>query len=482
MLGRAMAKRLSSSETITVPRARRDGVIAVVALLLAVLTAYANSFSVPFLFDDWFTILHNPKLRQLWPIWDAFSPPEFSGVGGRPVANLSFVLNYAISGESVRGFHAGNLVVHFAAGLALFGLVRRTLKKIERKRALTGEENARATAASYVALLVAALWTLQPLQTQSVTYVSQRTESLMGLFYFLTLYAFARATEPSAWRGWFVVSVASCFAGMATKEGMATAPVMVLLYDWVFVTGSIRAAWQQRWKIFAAFAASWVLLAMLTRGLSGRGVGFGHGMSPWDYLLIEFRAIVRYFALSIWPSPLVFDYGVDLAASAGVVLLCAVLVTAFGLVSVIALVRWPPWGFLGVWFWLTLAPTSSVVPLPLQPISENRVYVSSAAVIVALVLAVHASAGRRGVRILAGAAGAFVGLTALRTVITAAKFPSGSTPSLSSRPARGRTAISARRCSRPAASRRRRRSRSSPCNCGRITRRRTAISPRCWAS
>src|SRR5687768_2430507 len=82
-------------------------------LAVAVVLAYANSFSVPLLFDDWVTIQHNPRLRQLWPIWAAFDPPGYSGVGGRPIANVSFVLNYALTGESVRGFHAGNLLIHF---------------------------------------------------------------------------------------------------------------------------------------------------------------------------------------------------------------------------------------------------------------------------------------------------------------------------------------------------------------------------------
>lgn len=382
---------------------RRFALIAAAVIAAAAALAYANSFSVPLLFDDWVTLLKNPKLRDPWPIWEALRPPEHTGVGGRPIANLSFVLNYAVTGDAVPGFHAVNLAIHIAAGLALFGLARRTLLRI-----------GWAAASGKLALAIAAWWTLQPLQTQSVTYVSQRTESLMGLFYFVTLYCYARATEAGAGRRWAVFSVASCFAGVATKEGMATAPLMALLYDWAFAAGSPRAAWRLRWRLLLSLAASWLLLAALTSGLHGRGVGFGHGMTPWAYLLIECRAIVRYFVLSLWPWPLVFDYGVDLAASGVVTALAVVAVAALGGASVAAWFRRPAWGFLGAWFLVTLAPTSSVVPLPLQPISENRAYVPSAAVIAAALVAAHACTGGRGWRAYAAAAAALAGLAALR--------------------------------------------------------------------
>ncbi|MGH7944728.1 MAG: hypothetical protein ACREH8_16180, partial [Opitutaceae bacterium] len=301
----------------------RRGVLLSAAFLgVAAMLAYANSFTVPLLFDDGVTILHNPRLRQLWPIWSALNPPESTGVGGRPIANLSFVLNYAVSGDSVPGFHAVNLAIHFLAGLTLFAIVRRTLllpQWSERLRRSAGG----------VALAAAALWMLHPVQTQSVTYVSQRTESLMGLFYFLTLHAFIRAVTSGGSRRWYVVAVASCFAGMGTKEGMVTVPVIIFLYDYAFLSRSFGAAWRARWRLHLGLASSWIMLAILMSGLRGRGVGFGLGMSWWSYLLIEFKAIMHYLSLSFWPAPLVFDYGVDLGrpglmdalAAAGVVML-----------------------------------------------------------------------------------------------------------------------------------------------------------------
>lgn len=386
---------------------RRSALLAGAVLLVATLIAYANSFSVPLIFDDWVTILHNPNIRKLWPIWSAFVPSEYSGVGGRPVANFAFVLNYALTGDSMPGFHAVNLAIHFCAGLALFGVARRTLARIAWSN--RGEFDA-----TLVGLTIAVFWTLHPVQTQSVTYVSQRTEVLMGCFYFLTFYGFVRATEPGATWRWHILAVTACLAGMATKEGMVTAPVMLFLYDYVFVAGSIRAAWHQRWRVYLALVATWIVLPLLMGGLRGRGVGFGLGMDVPSYLLIECNAILRYLGLGLWPWPLVFDYGIDLGGIGAVRMLSALAVCGIGVGTLWALWRRPALGFLGAWFLITLAPTSSIVPIPLQPISENRVYVPLAAVATALALWVHSSAGSRKGTIAVAIAVAFAALTFAR--------------------------------------------------------------------
>ena len=172
------------------------------------------------------------------------------------------------------------------------------------------------------ALAAAALWALHPLQTESVTCIAQRTESLCGLFYLLTLYAFARATllavQPApGWSAltptrWLVLSVLSCLLGMATKEVMVTAPVLVFLFDRTFVARSFAAAWRARRSYYVALAATWLgLLALLFLGSGARGAsaGFGLGVTGWTYLLKQGEAVLLYLRLAVWPYPLVLDYG-----------------------------------------------------------------------------------------------------------------------------------------------------------------------------
>lgn len=369
---------------------------AVGAIVLGALAAYSNTFSAPFVFDDQPSIVANPSIKNLWPPTCPLSPPSGNGltVSGRPLVNLSLALNYAASGTEVWSYHLFNLLVHAAAGLVLFGLARRTLE-----RGLALPETLRKQALPTAAAL-ALLWTLHPLQTEAVTYTVQRAESLMGLFYLLTLYCFVRATAPDGRSGlWSGAAVVSCLAGMACKEVMATAPLLVLLYDRTFVAGTFSRAVRDRRNLYVSLAATWLLLAYLVYSTGGdRGGTFNYAPAAFrDYWLTQFGALTRYLRLSFWPHPLVFEYGVSrpaLAEAAPLFALCALLASA----SLWALFRKPALGFCGAAFFLLLAPTS-VVPGVMQTIVEHRMYLPLAAVLAPAVCGLVLRAGRRGAAI-----------------------------------------------------------------------------------
>lgn len=82
---------------------------------------YLNSLSGAFLLDDERSILENQRIHQVWPVGDLLAHSR------RPLVNLSFAINYAISGVEEWSYHAFNLLIHLLAGLVLFGVVRRTL-------------------------------------------------------------------------------------------------------------------------------------------------------------------------------------------------------------------------------------------------------------------------------------------------------------------------------------------------------------------
>ena len=288
--------------------------LAVLLVAGAGIAAYHNTFSVPFLFDDYDAVVANPSIRHLGS-WAIFQPPAGgTGVSGRPLVNASLALNFALGGLDVRGYHVLNLACHILAALTLLGVVRRTLTGLcpawTAGRALAG------------ALAVAVIWEVHPLQTESVTCIVQRNEVMMGLFYLLTLYLFIRYTEQDRLR-WALLSVAACLAGMATKEVMVTAPFLVLLYDCTFVAGTPMEAWRRRRKYYLGLAATWLLLALLVLrqgGARGAAAGFGLGVSPSTYALTQCRAITHYLGLAFWPHPLVLDYGTPLVRGAGEVL------------------------------------------------------------------------------------------------------------------------------------------------------------------
>ena len=369
-------------------------------LLITALAAYHNSFRVPLLLDDDLAITHNATIRHLWPVSEVLSPPPNSGPSGRPLFNLSLAINYAISGTETWSYHAFNLLIHALNGLVLFGIVRRILA---RRKTL-------ANSASLLAFATALLWTLHPLQTEAVTYLSERAETLMGLFYLLTVYGFVRfaegrsafapsngaAADKKAGRGrWGILSVVACFFGMATKEVMITAPAIVFLCDSLFFAGSAAKAWRSRPAYYGGLAGSWLLLGGLMLLMGKHSVGFHQGVSAWEYALTECQAVVHYLELAVWPSPLVFDYGPLLVSSPGKVL-PDIFLLAVALVGTVVLCRRSPaLGFLGICFFVILAPTSSVVPVALQPIAENRMYLPLAALVVGFVLATDRVLGTR---------------------------------------------------------------------------------------
>ena len=369
------------------------------ALVLAILAAYANSLSGPFVYDDQPSIALNSTIRSLWPPWDALTPPAGGiTVSGRPVLNLSFALDYAVGGLAVRSYHLTNLAIHALAALALFGIVRRTLSL----PSLRGMP-ASASAALPLAFATALLWALHPLQTESVTYLVQRAESLMGLFYFLTLYSCIRALEPGSAPCWPIPAIAACALGMATKENMVSAPLIALLYDRTFVAGSFAAAWRRHRGLYVGLAATWLLLAALivANGTDRAGsMGLTVSNSWWGYVLIQVPALARYLSLSFWPQSLVFDYGPVPVGSFGHAVLEAVAAIALVAATLLALWRRPMAGFLGGWFFAILAPTF-VIPAKIQQIAEHRMYLPLAAIVVAVVLvARHLAGWRRTVAVL----------------------------------------------------------------------------------
>ncbi len=387
-------------------------------LVVAVALAYANSLNAPFLFDDAGAVTDNPTIRSLASL-DVLRPPvDGSTTTGRPLVNLSFALNYALSGERVWSYHATNIALHAVAALLLFGLIRRTLSAVSSQLSAFNSAG--------LALAAASLWALHPLQTESVVCIAQRTEILCGVFFLFTLYAFARAAgmgghvPVSAFRRrrWLTLSVTSCLLGMASKEVMVTAPVVVLLYDRTFVAGTFAAAWRARRGYYGVLAATWLLLALLVAqsgGARGVAAGFDLGVSSWAYLLKQCEALVLYLRLAVWPHPLVLDYGTAVVRSVAEVWWQGLIVVALLLGTAWALVRQPVAGFIGACFFLILAPSSSFVPLVTQTIAEHRMYLPLAVLVTGFTVAVWRNF-RRGVFGLLGSLAMICGVvTVLRT-------------------------------------------------------------------
>jgi Flp pilus assembly protein TadD len=174
---------------------------------------------------------------------------------------------------------------------------------------------------------------------------------------------------------------------MACKESMVVAPLVVVLFEAIFVFGSIGTAMSQRWKFYFCLAATWIVLAVLIwTGPRANSAGFSTSVGPWSYLLNQPRMIARYLWLSIWPSGLVLDYGITRPTSLSAEWPYVVAVGALVIGALVSVRLRPVVGFLAVSFFVLLAPTSSVVPIATEVGAERRMYLPLASVVIGAVL------------------------------------------------------------------------------------------------
>jgi len=360
----------------------RPYLAATVVIVAGVLT-YANALSTPPLFDDFATIVRNPQITDLGNLRAVLLPEMHGPLSGRPIVSLSLALNYAASGPDIRAFHATNLALHLACALLLFGIVRRTLEHSSASGAFPWRP-------VNTALAVALIWTLHPLNSEVVNYTTQRSESLMAACYLLAVYGAARSLERGASRHWAGVTLAAVVIGVGCKETIATAPIVIALYDRAFAFDSFAAAWRSRWRVYAGLATTWVLLGTLV-AVNGQSFSAGFSsahVSALDYFLNQPQMLTQYLWLTVWPQSLVLYYGWPRALALADVWPYVAFITALFVLTLLALRHRPRIGVLGAAAFLTLGPTSSFIPIATEVGAERRMYLALAALLVLAVTGV----------------------------------------------------------------------------------------------
>jgi len=263
--------------------------------MLLVFTIYSNTLSAPFYFDDEANIIRNPHIRFTQITLDRLIKAGVESLlSNRPVANISFGLNNYFGGYHVLGYHLVNLVIHMITGLLLYLLVKTTLQlswgtdrdaSILKIPAVGAEplQRWRSPDPSWVSFWAAALWLVHPVQTQSVTYIVQRMNSMAAMFCVLSflLYARGRASQKRQFYHprrlsahpyvLFAASLISALLAFGSKETAATLPVLIFLYELYF---------------FQDLSWSWVTRNYLYVGivlvLVGITAAVYLGDHPWD--------------------------------------------------------------------------------------------------------------------------------------------------------------------------------------------------------
>ncbi len=350
--------------------------LAPVLIVLAIIYAYSNALQGPFVFDDEISIPLNPNIRTLWPIWVPMFPAGNLGIAGRPLVSISYAINFAIDGLNPRGYHAGNIVLHALSALVLYGLIRRAMKRVGYAHA------------DGIALCTALIWAVHPLLTDTVTYIINRTEGLACLFMLLTLCAFERSIDSHRPRAWHAAAILASLAGVASKEMAAMIGPIVLMYDGLIVSRSWKDVWTNRKWFYPFFLLDWVLVAALLNTVIGAAKLGGVGrITPWRYLLMQSQVILMYLKLCFWPTPLVISY-VDWKAPESLLQVWPEMLIVGALVglTIFLAIRRNSLAFMGAVVFLTLAPTSSILPLPSEPAAERRMYLPLAGVVLVVIV------------------------------------------------------------------------------------------------
>ena len=357
---------------------------------------YSSTFEAPFVFDDPTNIINNPLIRS----FDYFLssgkvqklPADFVGPGlrlafeTRPVGFLTFALNYRLNGLDVWGYHLFNILIHIVNSVLVFGLVMVTFKT----PSIRGKDGLKGHHAQAVAFLTGLFFAVHPVQTQAVTYISQRFASLAALFYLGSLlsYAGSRLSEGKKTKLLlYVASLSGAVLAIFTKEISFTLPVVLALYEFVFFEGTSR----RRAALLLPFFSTMLVipLKLVSGGLhdSMRLLAASEGVSRWDYLFTEFRVIVTYIRLLFFPvgQNLDYDYPVYHSLFQLPVLLSFLFLSGLFILSVHLLgrsnqksdkpgLKLVSFGVL--WFFITLSVESSIIPIG-DLIFEHRLYLPS---------------------------------------------------------------------------------------------------------
>jgi tetratricopeptide (TPR) repeat protein len=351
--------------------------------LVLVFLIYSNTFDAGWHFDDRHSIVDNAKIHiselSLASISQAIQHPDSDRLW-RPLAYLSFALNWYFGQDEVFGYHLTNILIHFLTALILY----HTLLLLFRSPVLQDTSAADAHVTSF---LTSILWAVHPIQTQAVTYIVQRMTLLAALFYLsaVFLYLRGRLVDQSRVRYLYFISCGVCWLlALSAKENAILLPLGLLLVDGLFFR-NLNASNNWKWY-FAIF-----LVAVLAIGILG---GFYIGSNPLsllagyndrfftlsERLMTQPRVLIFYLSQIFFPHPARLSIEHDFAVSTSLLdpwtTLPAILIL-LGLIiaAVVKRSHWTLLSFSILFFFMNHAIESSVVPLEL--VFEHRNYLPS---------------------------------------------------------------------------------------------------------
>ncbi len=380
----------NTPEKRTLYSTTRTKVYMVLFLAFVVFVLYSNSLESPFIFDDLHNILDNPHIHLTELSLEGLISAGFQSPSNRPVANISFALNYYFHEYNIMGYHLVNVLIHITTGILLYFFVKFTLNMPSFRF--------ESRLYHWIPFFTALIWLVHPIQTQSVTYIVQRMNSMAAMFYVLSLLLYVTARRTSAKRKkWFLFSgcIISALLALGSKEIAATLPLMIFLYEWYFFQ-DLSKTWLKNHRSFLISVMILVLfVAFLFLGPHPvEKIVSSYNLRDFDLtqrVLTQFRVMIFYLSLLIFPHPTRLNVEHDFPLSHSLfdplttIFSMGIVMGLFGLSLFIAK-KQRILSFCILWFLGNLVIESSVIPLEI--VFEHRLYLPSMLIILVTVTAV----------------------------------------------------------------------------------------------
>lgn len=378
-----------------------------IPLVFAVIgfTFYSNAIYGPFIFDDEMYIIYNDQIQNISNLLKDFS-------GTRYIGYLSFAINYYFGGLNTFGYHLVNIIIHIINAILVYILIE---AMGYRQEAIGKPAHSPVT----IAFVVSLIFLVHPIQTQAVSYITQRLASLATFFYLLSLVLYVKTRETGNGQGaignsnpspiahspvpiaYYILSILSAILAMKTKEISFTLPFIILLYEFTFFRNTGLKTLSRFFYLLPFFLTLPIIPLTLIwpKGVNTLTAGIDAGemireqqlidignISAYNYFITQFRVIVTYIRLMVFPVNQTFDYDYPLSLS---IFESATFISFIFLLIIFSSAVYLYFrsrrthhahglliSFGILWFFVTLSVESSVIPIK-DVIFEHRLYLPS---------------------------------------------------------------------------------------------------------
>lgn len=345
-----------------------------VVIALAALIVFFNTFQNDFAFDDESVIQNNESITNLSNI-----PSFFTGDNGfhkvigkyyRPIVSISYTIDYALYGLSPKGFHVTNVLIHLIASLLLFRIFTLLFAKSKY--------------CNIISLLITLVFVVHPIHTESVSWISGRTDSIATLFFFAAFLYYIKFSDSENKSNKFLIfSLLYYFIGLLSKEMIITMPVIIVLYDFIYKKKPFSYI-KENFKTYALFAGVTIFYFGI-RYLALKDIPdrmsylyfIGKDASVVFFTMI--KTVPLYFKLLLFPVNLLYHYNGVLPDSTSLdpnVIFSIIFVLGMIVSAVLLFKKQSEISFVLLFFLVTLLPVMNIIPT-MNFMAERFLYMTS---------------------------------------------------------------------------------------------------------